>query len=156
ATGDPPGDRPTETLIVQLRGSASRRAEVRLWAGPPEPARLVLSGPGVGLTLELPPRFDSPARPVRSQPRRTASAAELPPRPPRRPGAPLRARRAGVGDGTPPLGPARGDPRRPLSPDGRPAGPPRPRRRDPRDRGGRGGRPQPPSRADGRAALRGR
>ena len=65
ATGDPPGVRPTESLVVQLRAALSRRAEVRLWDGPAEPSRLILSGPVAVLTLELPPRLDGPSRLVR-------------------------------------------------------------------------------------------
>lgn len=62
ATGDPPGDRPTDSLVVQLRAASSRRAEVRLRAGPPGPARLTLTGPAGSLTLDLPSGLDGPAR----------------------------------------------------------------------------------------------
>lgn len=65
ATGDPPGVRPTDELIVQLRATESRRAEVRLRSGPDEPARLTLTGASGSLSLELPPRMDGPARLVR-------------------------------------------------------------------------------------------
>lgn len=67
ASGDPTGDRPTESLVVQLRAAGGRRAEVRLWVGPPEPSRLILSGGGITLTLELPPRLDGPSRLVRRE-----------------------------------------------------------------------------------------
>ena len=62
ATGDPPGASPTEGLVVQLRGPEARRAEVRLWAGTPEPARLIVAGAEGSLTLELGP---GPARLIR-------------------------------------------------------------------------------------------
>jgi predicted dehydrogenase len=62
ATGDPPGEHPDENLVVQLRGPEARRAEVRLWAGPPEPARLVLAGESGTLTLEYDPDLAGPSR----------------------------------------------------------------------------------------------
>jgi myo-inositol 2-dehydrogenase/D-chiro-inositol 1-dehydrogenase len=66
ATGDPPGARPTERLVVQLRGPGPRRAEVRLEAGPQvEPARLVIAGAEGSLTLEHDPTFHGPSRLVR-------------------------------------------------------------------------------------------
>jgi myo-inositol 2-dehydrogenase/D-chiro-inositol 1-dehydrogenase len=69
ATGDPPGDRPSESLVAQLRAAGSRRAEVRLWAGPPEPARLILAAAsGTSLTLELPHGLDGSARLLRREP----------------------------------------------------------------------------------------
>jgi myo-inositol 2-dehydrogenase/D-chiro-inositol 1-dehydrogenase len=57
ATGDPPGDRPDESLVVQLRGAKARRAEIRLATGPAtgEPSRIVLTGSEATLTLELDP-----------------------------------------------------------------------------------------------------
>ena len=54
ATGDPPGDQPDEMLVVQLRASDARRAEVRLSSGPVAPPQLVLTGANGSLTLELP------------------------------------------------------------------------------------------------------
>ncbi|GAC1470080.1 MAG: hypothetical protein NVSMB9_14770 [Isosphaeraceae bacterium] len=62
ATGDPPGERPVESLVVQLRGPGSRRAEVRLWSGTEGPARLIFQSADGSLTLELPPRLDDPVR----------------------------------------------------------------------------------------------
>jgi myo-inositol 2-dehydrogenase/D-chiro-inositol 1-dehydrogenase len=63
ATGDPPGLSPSDSLVVQLRAAGSRRAEVRLRAGPPGPARLSLLAAGGELTLELPAA--TPAEPSR-------------------------------------------------------------------------------------------
>ncbi len=65
ATGDPPGDRPSENLVVQLRGPEGRRAEVRLWTGPVEPSRLVVAGAEGSLTLEYDPTFATAARLIR-------------------------------------------------------------------------------------------
>ena len=79
ATGDPTGVSPTESLVVQLRSATSRRAEVRLREGPAEPARLVVSGPGGVLTLELSPRFDGPSRLVRRGPDGRETVAQLDP-----------------------------------------------------------------------------
>ena len=55
ATGDPPGEKPTESLQVQLRGPNARRAEIRLRKGNPEPTRLILQGSDGSLTLEFEP-----------------------------------------------------------------------------------------------------
>ena len=68
ATGDPPGERPTESLVVQLRGLEARCAEVRLGTGPGEPARLVVAGAEGSLTLEYDPTFATPARLIRRAP----------------------------------------------------------------------------------------
>jgi myo-inositol 2-dehydrogenase/D-chiro-inositol 1-dehydrogenase len=57
ATGDPPGDRPTERLVVQLRGPRGRRAEVRLVAGEYGSARLAFTGELGSMTLEHDPSF---------------------------------------------------------------------------------------------------
>ncbi|MBV8609761.1 MAG: hypothetical protein JO034_20180, partial [Singulisphaera sp.] len=65
ATGDPPGDRPSENLVVQLRGPEGRRAEVRLWTGPVEPSRLVVAGAEGSLMLEYDPTFATAARLIR-------------------------------------------------------------------------------------------
>jgi myo-inositol 2-dehydrogenase/D-chiro-inositol 1-dehydrogenase len=72
ATGDPLGPRPTESLIVQLRGPAARRAEVRIERGSVAPSQLVLSAAAGSLTLEHPPTWDGPARLIR----RSAAGAE--------------------------------------------------------------------------------
>jgi myo-inositol 2-dehydrogenase/D-chiro-inositol 1-dehydrogenase len=79
ATGEPPGVAPNLDLVVQLRGDHSRRAEVRLWAGPREPARLALSGALGGLTLELPTDQDSPSKLTRRDPEGAETVTELPP-----------------------------------------------------------------------------
>ena len=68
ATGDPPGEHPTDELIVHLRGPQARRAEVRLWAGPYEPARLIALGTEGTLTLEYDPTFHGPARLIHKRP----------------------------------------------------------------------------------------
>lgn len=62
ATGDPPGDRPVSSLVVQVRGSAERRAEVRFTAGPRGPSRLIFTGENGTLTLES---FGTPIMPSR-------------------------------------------------------------------------------------------
>lgn len=78
-TGDPPGDRPIESLVVQLRGPEARRAEVRLWTGPDEPARLTLVGEKGSLTLEHDPDFAGPTRLVRRAPAAGETLSELDP-----------------------------------------------------------------------------
>lgn len=72
ATGAPPGDHPDEELVVHLRGPQARRAEIRIWAGPVEPARLVAVGAGGTLTFEFDPESHYPARLIR----RAGSGAE--------------------------------------------------------------------------------
>jgi myo-inositol 2-dehydrogenase/D-chiro-inositol 1-dehydrogenase len=62
ATGDPPGPEPKLSLIVQLRGPAARRAEVRIERGGPAPGRFVVSGAAGSLTLEHAPDWEGPAR----------------------------------------------------------------------------------------------
>ncbi len=59
ATGDA-----AESLVVHLRGEGdrARRAEVRLWSGPIEPARLILVGASAMLTLELPADLGAASR----------------------------------------------------------------------------------------------
>lgn len=57
ATGDPPGERPTLSLVVQLRGPEGRRAEVKLVAGSSDSARLVLTGTEGTIALEHDPSF---------------------------------------------------------------------------------------------------
>lgn len=72
ATGDPPGDRPTDSLVVQVRGPGGRRAEVRHWTGAVEPARLVVTGADGTVTLEFDPEFLGPSllvrRPIDGEP----------------------------------------------------------------------------------------
>jgi myo-inositol 2-dehydrogenase/D-chiro-inositol 1-dehydrogenase len=53
ATGDPPGERPDLELVVQLRAAGAHRAELRIWSGPDEPARLTLLCAGGSLTFEF-------------------------------------------------------------------------------------------------------
>jgi predicted dehydrogenase len=69
ATGDPPGLRPHESLVVQLRAAESRRAEVRIEGGTANetqaPVRITLTGTTGAWTLECDPRFAGPARLVR-------------------------------------------------------------------------------------------
>jgi hypothetical protein len=72
ATGDPPGEHPHESLLVQLRGPDARRGEVRVWNGPREPARLVVAGADGSLSLEYDPDRLESARLVR----RPAGGAE--------------------------------------------------------------------------------
>lgn len=73
ATGDPPGQHPTESLVVHLRCPQSQRAEVRIESSSPiQSARLTLSGASGSLALEFDPAFHGAARLVR----RTASGDE--------------------------------------------------------------------------------
>ena len=65
ASGDPPGEHPDIELVVQLRGAQGRRAEVRIWSGQEEPARLSVNGSDGSLTLEYDPSFQEPARLIR-------------------------------------------------------------------------------------------
>ena len=62
ASGDPPGEHPDIELVVQLRGGQGRRAEIRIWTGHAEPARLSVSGTLGSLTLEYDPSFREQAR----------------------------------------------------------------------------------------------
>ena len=79
ATGDPPGEHPTDELIVHLRGPQARRAEVRLWAGPYEPARLIALGTEGTLTLEYDPTFHGPARLIHKRTSGQETVTELGP-----------------------------------------------------------------------------
>lgn len=79
ATGDPPGPRPSEGLVVHLRGPGERRGEVRLWAGSPEPARLIVSWADGSLTFEHDPALLGPARLVRRAAGRADAVDDLPP-----------------------------------------------------------------------------
>ncbi|WP_406697231.1 Gfo/Idh/MocA family oxidoreductase [Singulisphaera sp. Ch08] len=78
-TGDPPGQRPDQSLVVQLRGPEARRAEVRIVAGPAEPARLIVSGDQGSLTLEYEPTFKKQARLIRRTSGGEQSVTELVP-----------------------------------------------------------------------------
>jgi predicted dehydrogenase len=80
ALGDPPGDHPTRSLTVQLRGTQGRMAELRLTAsGPDSPARIVLTGGTGSLTLEVSPGWAGPSLLIGPGGRST----ELPPWSPR-------------------------------------------------------------------------
>jgi myo-inositol 2-dehydrogenase/D-chiro-inositol 1-dehydrogenase len=76
ASGDPAGERPDVELVVQLRASQARRAEVRTWAGPAEPARLTVTGSTGSLTLEYDPAHREPARLIRRTASSTGDQAE--------------------------------------------------------------------------------
>jgi myo-inositol 2-dehydrogenase/D-chiro-inositol 1-dehydrogenase len=65
ASGDPPGVNPEYELVVQLRASGGRKAEIRVHSGPAEPARLAVNGSNGSLTLEYDPSFARPARLIR-------------------------------------------------------------------------------------------
>jgi predicted dehydrogenase len=78
-TGDPPGVRPDQSLVVQLRGPEARRAEVRIVAGPDEPARLTVSGDQGSLTLEYHPSFIGNAYVVSRVPAGAEGVTELEP-----------------------------------------------------------------------------
>ncbi len=79
ATGDPPGDHPDLELVVQIRAAEGRRAEVRLSAGEPEPARLCVQGAGASLTLEFDTWLSRPARLVRRSTSLAENCVELAP-----------------------------------------------------------------------------
>jgi predicted dehydrogenase len=80
ALGDPPGEHPTRSLTVQLRGAQGRLAEVRLTAsGPDMPARVVLAGETGSLTLEVSPGWAGPSRLIHPD----GHSTELPPWSPR-------------------------------------------------------------------------
>ena len=78
ATGDPPGDRPALSLVVQLRAQDSRRGEVRIETASTEPARLVLSAADGTLTLEHAPAFLGPSRLIRRSARDGQSVVDIP------------------------------------------------------------------------------
>jgi myo-inositol 2-dehydrogenase/D-chiro-inositol 1-dehydrogenase len=65
ASGDPPGEHPEYELVVHFRAALGRRAELRVWSGPPEPSRISLMGASGSLTLEVDPLYQQPARLVR-------------------------------------------------------------------------------------------
>jgi predicted dehydrogenase len=65
ATGDPPDTRPEIELVVQLRAAHAQRAEVRIWSGPDEPARLTLLGSQGSVTFELDTLLAQSARLIR-------------------------------------------------------------------------------------------
>jgi predicted dehydrogenase len=77
ASGDPSGDRPTEGLLVVLRGVRGPRGEIRLGVGPPEPSRLTLAGERGTLTLEFEPDAYAPARLIRREPPQPETIIEL-------------------------------------------------------------------------------
>jgi myo-inositol 2-dehydrogenase/D-chiro-inositol 1-dehydrogenase len=77
ATGDPPGEDPDLELIVQLRAEGAHRAELRIWSGPAEPARLALMGSSATLILNYDPRFDQPGKLIRRWSGRPDQVSEL-------------------------------------------------------------------------------
>lgn len=79
ATGDPPGQRPDQRLVVQLRGPEARRAEVRIVAGPSEPSRVTVSGDQGSLTLEYHPTLTGQARLTHRTPGSEAVVTECAP-----------------------------------------------------------------------------
>jgi predicted dehydrogenase len=79
ATGNPPGTRPNEGLVVQLRGPEARHAEVRIEGGPTSPARVVVKGADGSLALEYDPDSEGSARLVRRTSKGVESPTELDP-----------------------------------------------------------------------------
>ena len=79
ATGDPPGEHPTASLVVHLRDAKARRAEVRTWVGPPEPARLLLLAAQGSVTLEFDPDEEHTSRLIRRTATGGEEAVDLPP-----------------------------------------------------------------------------
>ena len=79
ATGDPAGPRPSRSLLVQLRGPKGRPAEVRLWVGAPEPARLILAGAEGSLTLEHDAAYLGASRLIRRSTDGAEEVVEIPP-----------------------------------------------------------------------------
>lgn len=77
ATGDPPGQHPTESLVVQLRGPHGQRAEIRFEPTALGPGRIVLAGASASLTLEFDPAFHRPARLIRRSGTDGESVTEL-------------------------------------------------------------------------------
>jgi myo-inositol 2-dehydrogenase/D-chiro-inositol 1-dehydrogenase len=78
ATGEPPGEHPDFELVVQLRATGSRRAEVRIRPGPAEPAVLALLAAQGSLTLEFDPGLERPAELIRDAPPQPPAVAPLP------------------------------------------------------------------------------
>jgi predicted dehydrogenase len=79
ATGDPPGTHPEIELVVQLRAAQAQRAELRIWSGPDEPARLTLLGSQGSMTLEVDTLLAQPARLVRRVTHQAEEVVELGP-----------------------------------------------------------------------------
>jgi predicted dehydrogenase len=79
ATGNPPGTRPTESLVVQMRGPDARHAEIRIETGPATPGRFVVKGAEGSLALEVDPDFEGTARVVRRTSRSGEGTTELAP-----------------------------------------------------------------------------
>jgi myo-inositol 2-dehydrogenase/D-chiro-inositol 1-dehydrogenase len=78
ATGDPPGDRPTQSLVVQLRALDARRGEVRIEGSATEPARLILSAADGTLTLEHDASYHGHSRLIRRSNRDGETVVEIP------------------------------------------------------------------------------
>ncbi len=79
ATGDPPGEDPDVELVVQLRATGSRRAEVRVRSGEIEPARLTLVSANGSLTLEIDRGVQGPSRLIRQTPTQPPQFVEIAP-----------------------------------------------------------------------------
>ncbi len=79
ATGDPPGEDPDYELVVQLRASESRRAEVRIRSETAGPARLTLQAANGSLTLEIEPADERGCRLIRQAAPRAPEVIELEP-----------------------------------------------------------------------------
>jgi myo-inositol 2-dehydrogenase/D-chiro-inositol 1-dehydrogenase len=78
ATGAPPGDDPDLELVVHLRSTDARGAEVRIGSGTSGPTRLTLLGSLASLTLEIAPGHPQQARLLRHEGGRAAEHIELP------------------------------------------------------------------------------
>ena len=79
ATGDPPGDDPELEVVVHLRSSGTRSAEVRIRSGTSGSVRLTLLGLLGTLTLEIDMRQPHEARFLRQQATGGPESIELPP-----------------------------------------------------------------------------
>jgi myo-inositol 2-dehydrogenase/D-chiro-inositol 1-dehydrogenase len=78
ASGEPPGDHPELELVVQLRSASGQRAELRTWAGAPEPARLSLLGANESLVFEFDPNYGRPGRLIRRTREQPEEIIDLP------------------------------------------------------------------------------
>jgi predicted dehydrogenase len=79
ATGDPPGDRPTQSLVVQLRAHDGRRGEIRVEGSTTEAARLVYSAAEGTLILEHDASYHGVSRLIRRSTRDGETIVEIPP-----------------------------------------------------------------------------
>lgn len=83
AVGDPPGERPTFGLVVQLRATGGHRAEIRIAPGDDPTARLVLEGSGGSLRWDHDRDLSGPSMLVRCTPRDGEITTEISPWNPR-------------------------------------------------------------------------